>query len=119
MAEAMVNDIEDDSEDNNTPQNEHIDNGGPVDDRDDDAVPETGGSKKKGKWLKPPTNKQIQEALVDLEKLLQPPQADKSQWYKDPAFDKKTIEHLRAINCSASMSWTWTKRKLTQMTKSG
>jgi len=47
--------------------------------------------------LKPPTKKQIQEALVDLEKLLQPPRVDKSQRYKDPALDKKTIERLQAM----------------------
>jgi len=98
LAEAMViNDIEDDSEDNNTSWNEPINNDGPIDDRDDDAVPESEGPKKKGKWLKPPTKKQIQEALIDLEKLLQPPRVDKSQWYKDPAFDKKAIECLQAM----------------------
>ena len=52
------------------PANEPQDDNGPIDDSDDDAAPETKGSKKKKKWLKPPTKEQIQDALVDLEKLL-------------------------------------------------
>jgi hypothetical protein len=52
---------------------ESQDNDGPIDNSDNDsAAPETEGSKKKGKWLKPPMKEQIQDALVELEKLLQP-----------------------------------------------
>jgi len=48
LAEAMViNDIEDDSEDNNTSWNEPINNDGPIDDRDDDAVPEVKDQRKR------------------------------------------------------------------------
>ena len=49
LAEAMVdNGIGDDSVDNNTSWNETINNNGPIDDRDNNAVPESEGSKKKG-----------------------------------------------------------------------
>jgi hypothetical protein len=53
--------------------------------------------------LKPPMKEQIQDALVELEKLLQPLWADKSQWYRDPAFDKKTVECLQDITILAEL----------------
>jgi hypothetical protein len=83
--------------DDNASVNEPQDGDGPIDDSDDDAAPETQEPKKKGKWLKPPTKEQIQDALVDLEKLLRPHRVNKSQQYKDPAFDKKTVECLQAM----------------------
>jgi len=48
--------------------------GGPIDDSGDDTIREAEGSKKqlRGKWLKLPTKRQIQDAIMDLKKLLQP-----------------------------------------------
>ena len=52
--QATVEDVEDvnDYASCNEPQ----DDNGPINDSDDDATPETGGSKKKGKLLKPTTS---------------------------------------------------------------
>jgi hypothetical protein len=72
--QATIEDIDDEDNNASHTSGESQDNDGPIDDSDDDsAAPETEGSKKKGKWLKPQMKEQIQDALVELEKLLQPP----------------------------------------------
>ncbi|KAJ3508503.1 hypothetical protein NLJ89_g5715 [Agrocybe chaxingu] len=72
----------------------------PIDDSDDEAQPdEIPGSqqRRKGKWDAAPTIPQLEEALVDLEKLLRPPRCNKRQRYSDPPFDKKTIKRLEQM----------------------
>jgi len=66
---------------------------GPIDDSDDESAQPM---KSKG-WKAPPTVQQLTDALVDLEKLLRPPRADKRRSYHDPDFDAKTVERLKAM----------------------
>ena len=70
---------------------------GEIDDSDDESVPTTSDKEAKAKHEPPPTVKQLEDAMEDLEKLLKPPRSDKHQNYKDPNFDPKTIKRLEAM----------------------
>jgi hypothetical protein len=90
-----VDDDEDITESDHKPQDSGDD--GPMDNSDDDAAPAVVAEQFRAKVKRLPTKDQIQDALADLEKLLRPPQEEKQLRYKDPAFDKKTVERLQAM----------------------
>ena len=68
---------------------------GEIDDSDEESAP-TPLEKQRVHEL-PPTIKQLEDAMEDLEKLLRPPRRDKRQKYKDPSYDTKTIKRLEAM----------------------
>lgn len=70
---------------------------GEIDDSDDESAPTTLEKQAKAEQELPPTVKQLEEAMEDLNKLLKPPRSDKRQKYKDPSFDPKTIKCLEAM----------------------
>ena len=70
---------------------------GEIDDSDDEIAPTASEREAKSKNEQLPSIEQLEEAMVDLEKLVRPPRCDKRQAYKDPGFDNKTIKRLEAM----------------------
>ena len=84
--------------DTNEAQNpETIPDKGEIDDSDDEAEPTQLEKDAKVRQEPPPSVKQLEEAMEDLEKLLRPPRCNKQQSYKDPGFNNKTIKRLEAM----------------------
>ena len=78
------------------PDPQTIPDEGEIDDSDDKSVPTALEKEAKSKHKPLPTVKQLEEAMVDLEKLLHPLRCNKQKTYNDPGFDK-TIKCLEAM----------------------
>src|SRR5260221_5713716 len=74
----------------NEDESQTIPDEGEIDDTDNESAPTASEKEAQLKREPLPSIKQLEEAMVDLEKLLRPPRCDKKQMYKDPGFDQQT-----------------------------
>lgn len=71
---------------------------GQIDDSGDEVAVSKSAPQRQGVYKFPPTQVEIEGAMEDIEQILEPPQKDNKQSYKDPAgLDKHTVKRLNQM----------------------